>query len=79
MSYTIDKKIIEILTMLIHQQNRQLAQIIAEEENMPLHLVNMYVPSTHKIKQLLGSYASSSEVALSTSLASPASSSSLVE
>jgi len=55
MSETIDKKMIDFLVMLVHQQNLQLAKIIAEEENLPLHLVNMYVPSTHKIKQMLAS------------------------
>ena len=56
----IDKKFLEMLVLLIHQQNKQLAKIIAEEENLPLHLVDMYVPSTHKIMQMLGSYTSSS-------------------
>jgi len=51
--YTIDKKIIEMLVMLIHQQNIQLSEIIAEEENLPLHLVNMYVPRTYQIKNML--------------------------
>jgi hypothetical protein len=72
MSYTIDKKFIEILTMLIHNQNKQLAEIIAEEEGLPLHLVNLYVPSTYKIKQMF-SHISSSESS------SPCSSSELSE
>lgn len=42
-----------MLCLLIHNQNKQLAMIIAEEENLPLHLVCMYVPSTHKVKQML--------------------------
>ena len=42
-----------MLVMLIHQQNQQLAKIIAEDENLPLHIVHQYVPSTHKIKQML--------------------------
>lgn len=54
MIYTIDKKIIEMLTMLIHHQNKQLAEIIAEEENLPLHIVNLYVPCTYQIKKMLG-------------------------
>jgi hypothetical protein len=53
MKHTLDKKLLEIIVLLVHQQNKQLAKIIAEEENMPLHLVEMYVPSTHQIKQLL--------------------------
>lgn len=61
MVYTIDKKYLDMLVMLIHQQNLQLAKIIAEEENMPLHLVNMYVPTTAAIKKMLGNYKSSDE------------------
>jgi len=53
MKHILDKKFLEIIVLLIHQQNKQLAKIIAEEENMPIHLVEMYVPSTHEIKQLL--------------------------
>lgn len=53
MKHTLDKKFLEIIVMLVHQQNKQLAKIIAEEENLPLHIVEMYVPSTHKIRQLL--------------------------
>ena len=58
MKHTIDKKILEMLCLLIHNQNRQLAMIIAEEENLPLHLVCMHVPSTHKVKQLLNTSSS---------------------
>lgn len=53
MKHTIDKKLLEMLCLLIHNQNRQLAMIIAEEEDLPLHVVSMYVPSTHRVKQLL--------------------------
>lgn len=53
MEYTIDKTFLNMLVMLIHQQNQQLAKIIAEDENLPLHIVHQYVPSTHKIKQML--------------------------
>lgn len=53
MKHTFDKKLLEMLCILIHNQNRQLAMIIAEEEDLPLHAVSMYVPSTHKVKQLL--------------------------
>lgn len=58
MNHTIDKKFLEILVLLIHQQNLQLAKIIADEEELPLHLVNIYIPSTHKIKQMLGNFES---------------------
>jgi hypothetical protein len=63
--YTIDKKFLEMLVMLIHQQNMQLAKIISEEEGLPYHLVCMYVPSTHQIKQMLGAYSSTSSSELS--------------
>lgn len=52
--YTIDKKFLDMLIMLIHLQNQQLAKIISEEENIPYHLVLQYVPSTHKVKTLIG-------------------------
>lgn len=54
MDYTIDKKFLTILIMLIHLQNQQLAKIISDEENIPYHLVTQYVPSTHKIKTMIG-------------------------
>jgi hypothetical protein len=53
MKHSLDKKFLEMLIMLIHQQNKQLAKIISEEESLPLHLVELYVPSTHNIRQLL--------------------------
>ena len=73
MKHQIDKKFLEMLILLIHQQNEQLARIIAEEEGLPLHHVSMHIPSVHKIKQMLGAHTSSS---LSSS--SSSSSSSLV-
>lgn len=54
MQYTIDKKFLDMLVMLIHLQNQQLAKIISDEENIPYHLITQYVPSTHKIKSMIG-------------------------
>lgn len=56
MQYTIDKKFLDMLVMLIHLQNQQLAKIISDEENIPLHLVLQHVPSTHKIKTMIGGH-----------------------
>jgi hypothetical protein len=69
-THTIDKKFIEILVMLIHQQNKQLATIIAEKENLPLHIVNLHVPPTYKIKNMLAAQISSSELSSSVSSSS---------
>jgi hypothetical protein len=50
MIHIIDKKFLEMLVMLVHQQNVQLANIIADEEGK---LILHRIPSTYKIKQLL--------------------------
>lgn len=54
MEYTIDKKFLNMIIMLVHFQNQQLAKIISEEESIPYHLVSQYVPSTHKIQTMIG-------------------------
>ena len=56
MNYSLDKKFLEMLVLLLHNQNVQLAKIVSDEENLPLHRVISYVPSTHQIKQMLQSY-----------------------
>lgn len=56
MDYTIDKKFLNMIVMLIHFQNQQLAKIISEEESIPYHLVSQYVPSTHKIQTMIGQH-----------------------
>lgn len=43
-----------MLVMLIHLQNQQLAKIISEEEDIPYHLVLQHVPSTHKVRTMIG-------------------------
>lgn len=70
MKHAIDRKFVDMLVLLIHEQNRQLADIIAEEEKLPYHLVRAYVPSTHKVRQMIGavSQTSSSEEEPSSSL-----------
>jgi hypothetical protein len=51
MNIDINMKFIEILSNLVIQQNKQLLQIIAEEEKLGYKKVMNFLPSQYEIKQ----------------------------
>lgn len=73
MNVTIDinTKFIEILANLILEQNKQLMQIIAEEENLGYKKTMNFLPSQYEIKkqlnQLVGFFEKSNSISESSS------------
>ena len=60
MQCSVHPKFLETLMLLIQKQNRELVEIIAEEENINIFVLQKLVPSQHKIMQTLQDYRSSS-------------------
>lgn len=53
MNVNINTKFIEILAFLVLEQNKQLLQIIAEEEGIGYKKINNFLPSQYEIKKQL--------------------------
>lgn len=55
MEANINIKFIEILSKLVLEQNKQLLQIVADEEGISYNKINNFLPSHYELKkQLLG-------------------------
>lgn len=52
-SIDINVKFIEILSRLVLEQNKQLLQIIADEEGIGYREINNFLPSLYQMKQQL--------------------------
>lgn len=59
--------------MLIHKQNSELIQIIADQENIDIRLIQHLVPSSHKMIQSLSTFSSDDSVSGSASSSSSSS------
>lgn len=51
MDVNINTKFVEILSNLLLEQNKQLLQIIAEEENLGYKKIKNFLPSQYQIKK----------------------------
>lgn len=57
MDVNINVKLLEIISNLLHDQNMQLLQIIAEEEKIPYRQLIANMPSRYEIKRDLDRFA----------------------
>jgi hypothetical protein len=58
MDVQINVKLVEMISNLLHEQNMQLLQIIAEEEKLPYRELSAMMPSRYEIKKELNAFVS---------------------